>query len=109
MAWVESGELDGRPVLHLHGEIDLSNVTELEAELRRLIPDPPGRVVIIDLAETGYIDSQGVALLLKLTGRLRERQTELHLIAPPGSAAAQLLAMSALGDLSLDGHGRADG
>jgi anti-anti-sigma factor len=57
---------DGRWLVEVRGEIDLSTVGTLEAELHRL----SGRDVVLDLGHVDFIDSTGVALLFRTAGRL---------------------------------------
>ena len=89
--------------LRLLGEIDLSNVTTLQGQIEALIDDASPARVMVDLSEVDYIDSQGVMLLLEVATTLRARATRLELIAPAGSVAAQLLAISHVQDLPVEG------
>lgn len=104
MGWAE----DTGASICLHGEIDLSNVEEVGRELVSLISDSGGSEVIIDLGLLEYIDSQGIAMLLKLAGELREQGRTLRLRAPDDSIAGELLSISRLGDLRVD-RATADG
>jgi anti-anti-sigma factor len=53
-------------VVEVRGDIDLSNVDALEAELRRISSDE----IVLDLSRVDYIDCSGVALLFRAAGRL---------------------------------------
>jgi anti-anti-sigma factor len=57
---------DGHWLVEVRGEIDLSNVDALEAELGRL----SNRAIVLDLSQVDFIDCTGVALLLRTAGRL---------------------------------------
>lgn len=50
----------------VRGEVDLSTVGMLEAELHHL----SDRAIVLDLSEVDFIDSTGVALLFRTAGRL---------------------------------------
>jgi anti-sigma B factor antagonist len=51
-------------MLVLNGELDLSSAPELEALLRELESSNPGRI-LIDLHELKFMDSSGLALLIR--------------------------------------------
>jgi anti-sigma B factor antagonist len=53
----------GSPIVHLAGELDMSNVDAVSSELADLIDDDPERLVF-DLADLTFMDSSGLALLL---------------------------------------------
>ena len=52
---------DGRVLVRLSGEVDLSNVEGLEAQIEDTIAD--ARDVVIDLTAIEFIDSRGLRLL----------------------------------------------
>jgi anti-anti-sigma factor len=57
-------EPDGVPVIHLDGELDISNVEVIEQECVAFVKEAPGRVVF-DVAGLRFIDSSGIAMLLR--------------------------------------------
>jgi anti-sigma B factor antagonist len=57
-------------VLRLTGEVDLYTCPELKTELLRVIDDG-AKVVVVDLAGTTFIDSKGLAVLIRGVERLR--------------------------------------
>jgi len=57
---------DGHWLVEVRGDIDLSNVEALEAELGRL----SNRAIVLDLSQVNFIDCSGVALLFRSAGRL---------------------------------------
>jgi anti-anti-sigma factor len=67
---------EDRCVVVLEGEMDLSNTSVAEEALREATADAPGRIVI-DMRKLSFIDSTGIALLVRLlqedqeAGRLR--------------------------------------
>ena len=56
--------LRGVVCLSITGEIDLSNATDLSAQLQAAA-ESDGRGVILDLRELRYIDSSGIKVLVK--------------------------------------------
>ena len=52
-------------VIELGGEIDLSNVETVRAKLEPVVAKRP-QPVVFDLRELAFMDSSGIALLLKL-------------------------------------------
>lgn len=57
---------EGHWLVEVRGDIDLSNVDALEAELSRL----SNRPIVLDLSQVDFIDCSGVALLFRTAGRL---------------------------------------
>lgn len=51
-------------MLRLRGEIDVTNVAGIEAELRRLTSEHPLKLVL-DLQEVSFLDSAGIRLVLQ--------------------------------------------
>lgn len=84
-------------LLTVHGEIDSSNADDLER--RMAAPLAPGRAVALDLGPVRYIDSQGARLVLRLADRVAEGGGRLVVVAPPGSAAADLVRLTRIDDL----------
>lgn len=65
-------------VVDLAGDIDLNASSSLQQQLLRSLDRGPERVVI-NLARVGYMDSSGVATLVKLLSRTRKLGVELLL------------------------------
>ena len=59
----------GHCLVEVRGDIDLSNVEALEAELGRL----SNKAIVLDLSQVEFIDLTGVALLFRTAGRLTVR------------------------------------
>lgn len=88
-ARLEVAEHDGLVVVRIYGEIDLSNVDQIQAMLEDVLTDRPRQIV--DLSHTTYFDSTGLRMLFTLAARLRSRRQELHLIAPVGTPPRRIL------------------
>lgn len=76
-------------VARLAGELDLSNVDEIEGRLLAALE--PGHVLILDLSELGYIDSSGLGVVERLTHR-----TDLRLVLPAEAVIARTLTITGL-------------
>lgn len=87
---------NGSLIIHLSGEIDLSNATQLREQLETTITGWPD--VTIDLTEIQYLDSQALRLIKQLIATTDENGTKLRLVAPPDSFPRQLLELSQTND-----------
>jgi anti-anti-sigma factor len=58
------------PILHIFGEIDAANAPAFEAAVREV---EAGDVLTIDLADCRYLDSSGIAVLVRTHKRLGQR------------------------------------
>jgi anti-sigma B factor antagonist len=94
LATIEVNQDDERTVIGLVGEIDLSNASALGAEITGEVTGHTG-VVVVDLTEVAYIDTQGVRLLLQLA---RQPGITLSVVAPPEGIAGQVLRIAGLND-----------
>ena len=83
----------GRFVLRLSGELDLSTIQEVRSAADELIDDAPESVVV-DLAEVTFMDSSGIALLLRIAGRVP--RTELR---NPSPMVRRVLEMTGLTEM----------
>ena len=87
---------DGRVVVRLTGEIDLSNVDGLEARIDEAISDV--REVVIDLTAIDFIDSRGLRLLKRVSASVAGRDGTLVIVAPASSIARSVLDMTGMSD-----------
>lgn len=72
-------------VLELEGEFDLDTVPEIDRFLRRALgPLYHQDHLVIDLAQTTFVDSSFIAFLVRLAAALRNRRRELLLVRPTG-------------------------
>lgn len=96
LALLQREELDGVVVVHLSGEIDLSNADELHGRIHRELKG--ARLAVIDLAAIAYIDSQGLRLLKRLADQLDGEGSKLEVVAPPDSIARDVLELTGMSD-----------
>lgn len=83
--------VDDRPVVVFRGELDLSAKDELERCIDEVRAS--GRPVVVDLAETTFMDSAGVNTLLKVS-----LDHDDVTIRAPSAAVLQTLALAGLAD-----------
>jgi len=70
-------------VLHLTGEVDLSNSSEVRKCLLEIIDK--GHPVIVDFSGLEYIDSSGMASLVEALNRANKKSLELIIAGATGS------------------------
>jgi anti-sigma B factor antagonist len=89
---VKTERSNGSLLVHLSGEIDLSNSHQLHQQLESVLEGWPR--VILDLAEIEYLDSEGLHLIKQLCDKGDRDGTEFQFVAPPDSFARQVLEMT---------------
>jgi anti-anti-sigma factor len=80
---------------HVKGEIDASNAAWIGARLRALLSNRSDALAI-DLLQTTYLDSAGIALLFGLASQLRLHQQVLRLVVAEGSGIRRMIALTGL-------------
>jgi anti-anti-sigma factor len=98
IATLSIDESDVGPVVHLRGEIDLSNSDAVRADLLDAVrQDCQG--MILDLRETSYLDSSGVRLLFELAERLHARRQRLVLVVSEEALIRRVVVLTKLDDV----------
>lgn len=87
-----TGTDGGASIIHVVGELDLSTIAALDAELKLSLP--AGRVVVI-LSECTFIDSSALRSLVRAQRAVREGGGSLALVAP-SQPARRVLEVAAL-------------
>jgi stage II sporulation protein AA (anti-sigma F factor antagonist) len=82
-------------IAHVQGEIDASNTAWLGGRLRGLLTNRSDALAV-DLAETTYLDSAGIALLFELADELRLHQQKLVIVVPERSPIARMIKLTGL-------------
>jgi anti-sigma B factor antagonist len=77
--FVETARIGSAVYLVLIGELDLSCTERFRSRLDDVLADSPEDVVI-DLRSTTFVDSTGLALLLRVDSRSREDGYRLHVV-----------------------------
>jgi anti-anti-sigma factor len=98
LARVESERRGDSCVIAIEGEIDLSNAATVSEEIEHLIP-PDLADIVLDLSGTGYLDSAGISLLVRLAQRLRSRRQRIRIVVPEDSAIRAVLELAGLTEL----------
>jgi anti-anti-sigma factor len=94
LARIDSERRDGVSLVRLGGEIDLSNARIVGEHVLEAAGDLGD--LIVDLGGLEYLDSSGLALLVRIAERCSLDQRRLCLVVPPGSPARRLLEVSGL-------------
>jgi anti-sigma B factor antagonist len=79
--WVDDSP--ARVVIRLAGEIDLATVPQLRQVLDAHARS--GQTMVLDLREIEFVDSMGLAALVRARHRAIARGAKLELVAPPES------------------------
>jgi anti-anti-sigma factor len=91
----EALELDGVTLVVVRGEVDLVTAPQLEAVVdQAFLGRGAPRPLLVDLEECTFIDSTGLAILLRAQDRLGE-DPGLAIACPPTGAPARLLEIAA--------------
>jgi anti-anti-sigma factor len=77
------------------GEVDLSNADEVRDRIGALVAGEAA-VLLLDLSDTAYLDSAGIAMLFRLAERLGWSRQELRLVVPPGSPIGGVIRLTNL-------------
>jgi len=88
--------LDGAVVVHLCGELDLYNASDLREAFAALFEQSPDRV-IVDLGHVDFIDSTALAVLIEARKRLENERT--FLLAAPGLEPRRTLEVAGIAQL----------
>jgi anti-sigma B factor antagonist len=72
--------ISGSAVVDVQGDVDLMRSSELQQSLLSVMDQKPERIVV-NLAHVPYMDSSGVASLVKLLGQARRQEVILRLAA----------------------------
>jgi len=96
--WLEPG--DGGVVLHLRGEVDAATVARWDQDRssRRVDGAPHGAVVAVDASAAAFLNSTGVALLVRETDTHRRAGGRPEL-RNPSRAVLQVLRLTGVSDL----------
>ena len=95
LARVEAEQRGILCVIRLHGEVDISNDREVLSAIEMAVPHSALRL-IVDLTHTTYLDSAGLALLMRLAERLQARRQQMLIVSPPGSPVHTVLELTGL-------------
>ena len=86
LARIRVSDKDGVRTVKVAGEIDLSNLEDLERAVLKIPNHMLG--VLLDLSQARYIDSSTVQLLYRLRNRVHRRRQRLSVVSPDGSKSS---------------------
>lgn len=95
LATVTATDLGGAQLLSVSGEVDLSNVDTVRAAISASIPSDAS-LVIVDLSDTAYLDSTGLAMLFRFARQLGYTRQEFCLVVPPDSPIRRVIELTNL-------------
>lgn len=75
------------------GDLDAANSAGVAEEIGRSVPNAAIGLVI-DLTDTGYVDSSGIELLFRMQRLTASRRQRLAVVVPESSQLRRLLAMT---------------
>src|SRR5579872_3731023 len=88
-------EAHGLPLVEVSGEVDLTNVDQLEQSLEKAAQADRG-AVIVSLRDALYFDSRTIHALLRFADRLTVNRQQLLLVAPTAGSPAKILRIAGL-------------
>ena len=80
---VERIEADGYALLAVEGEIDIATSPRLIAALNDVVTDTSG-TVLVDLSDVEFMDSTGLALLIRVQRRMGRHGRGFAVVCPDG-------------------------
>lgn len=86
----------GSRVIRVGGELDLSTVPSLEQELGAALERPEGGVVV-DLSDLEFIDSTGIAVLVRAMGD-GDGESRLRFVPSRSEAVVRVLEMTGVAE-----------
>lgn len=86
-------EENGIPVIWLSGELDITTVGQARAAIDAAIASHPGRTVL-DASSLEYIDSSGIALLVRVTRKAQDVQ-----VRNPSPIVRRLIELTGLSEI----------
>lgn len=90
---VDEEEVDGIPVLSVHGDLDIGTAARLcariDAARRRWV-----RALVLDLSDTGFCDSTGLRALAGADRELAVQRARMAVVVPPSGPVARLFDVS---------------
>jgi anti-anti-sigma factor len=95
LARVEASTTDDTTIVHVSGEIDLSNAARVREAIGAAVPDAAA-VVVVDLSDTAYLDSAAIAMIFRLGERLTYSRQQLRLVVPPDAPIRAVIRLTKL-------------
>jgi len=93
LAQVDAMDLDGARLVRVRGEIDLSNARDVMDAIGCAVPSHAS-LIVVDLSDTSYLDSSGIAMIFRLAERLHYSRQELRLVVPADAPIRKVLELT---------------
>lgn len=93
---------NGKTLVGVDGEVDVSNAAQLREELERALAGE-STAVTIDLSRVPYIDSTGIGVLVGAAHKAKDKGTELVVLRPQSNVARVLGLLGVSGELNVTG------
>ncbi|GAA4608309.1 anti-anti-sigma factor [Actinoplanes octamycinicus] len=91
MDWVDTtADAGGTLVIVLRGDIDFTNAADVMQVIRADAALATGPDIEVDLAAVTFLDSSGIAVLVRLLHLAEQRGGQLRLLHPPEKVRDQL-------------------
>ena len=81
------------------GDVDMAVTPDLATGLLAAVDQHGPGCLVIDLGSVDYMDSSGIEMLFRVHAATTDDGVALIVVAPPGSNAARLLGLVAMGDI----------
>jgi len=94
-AEVDAWTSQGVQVVRISGEVDLTNAIEVRDAISN-VASADATVIVVDLSETTYLDSSGIAILFRLAERISQRRQQLRIVVPANSPVRTALELTDL-------------
>jgi anti-sigma B factor antagonist/stage II sporulation protein AA (anti-sigma F factor antagonist) len=82
-------------VASVSGEVDASNAAWVGSRLRGMVTNA-SETLTVDLSDTSYLDSAGIAMLFKLAADLQLHQLRLELVVAGATPIARMVGLTGL-------------
>ena len=94
-------------VARLAGEVDMTNAEYVRDEITSAVPND-AHALVVELADTRYLDSAAIEVLFELSRRLGRRRQQLRLVVPADSPLRRVLTLTDLGAVAPMHHSLAE-
>lgn len=95
LARVDANTVNSTTIVRVSGEIDLSNAEDVRDAIGAAVPDA-ATLIVLDLSDTAYVDSAGIAMIFRLAERLGYNRQELRLVVPPDAPIRAVIRLTKL-------------
>jgi anti-sigma B factor antagonist len=95
---IRSSRDEGSARVDVVGELDVAGGAAFDQAIGRALEDGC-REVVVDLAQTTFLDSSGMGALIRAARAVDERGGSMTVLSPPGSEGRVVIEMARIGDI----------